>query len=167
MAVYSFIYNSVRSMNLRKMVGMEAGLEDLQFEIKPKTIVFQGKVVSPFSIYLEKGNLVVYSGVQVIGSFYSGTKHNSKETLYKFKYPEPAKFRLKDLSHATYIWNFYSFNPVQSSEDYQDSVSVDLMRTIELYEVELLEKEREIQTSFKERNPSRKLILDIWRRIKR
>jgi hypothetical protein len=41
------------------------------------------------------------------------------------------------------------------------------MRTIELYEVELLEKEREIQTSFKERNPSRKLILDIWRRIKR
>ena len=77
----------------------------------------------------------MHTGVQVVGSFNSGNKHHSKETLYKFKYQEPGIFRLKNLSHATYTWNFYSVNSSEPLEEYQDSVSVDLMRTIELYEL--------------------------------
>lgn len=43
-------------MSLRKMIGMEGGLDDLEFEVKPKTLVFEGTVINQFSIYLEKGN---------------------------------------------------------------------------------------------------------------
>lgn len=42
-------------MSLRKMMGMEGGIDNLEFEIKPKTLAFEGAVVEQFAIYLEKG----------------------------------------------------------------------------------------------------------------
>lgn len=59
---------------------------------------------------------MIYLGVQVLGTFPSGNKHNLKESFFKFKNVEGAKFRLKSLSHATYTWNFYKINPNDQSE---------------------------------------------------
>lgn len=36
-------------------MGMEAGVESLQFEIKPKSIAFEGQLTQCFAVYLEKG----------------------------------------------------------------------------------------------------------------
>lgn len=56
------------------------------------------------------------AGAQVVGYFHSGNMHNPKETLYRFKNPEGKRFRLKNLSHATYTWNIYQMNPASSTE---------------------------------------------------
>jgi len=45
-------------MTLRKMVGMEAGVEDLEFEIKPRSLVFEDKPIPSFVLYLEKGKKI-------------------------------------------------------------------------------------------------------------
>ena len=54
--------------------------------------------------------------MQVLGHYPSGNKHHPKETLYRFKLPESVRFRLKNLSHATYTWNFYTVDPADSTE---------------------------------------------------
>jgi hypothetical protein len=39
-------------MALRKLVGMEAGVEDLEFEVKPRSLVFEEKPIGCFVLYL-------------------------------------------------------------------------------------------------------------------
>jgi hypothetical protein len=38
---------------------------------------------------------------------------------------------------------------------------------VKLYQVELLEKEREIQTSVREKNVTKVMVLDLWGKVKR
>jgi len=71
--------------------------------------------------------------MQVLGQFHSGNKHNLKDTLYRFRMPEPAVFRVKNYSHATYTWNFYRISSDDATEYFEDSVHFNLKRTIELY----------------------------------
>jgi hypothetical protein len=40
------------------MVGMEAGVEDLEFEIKPRSLVFEDRPLPCFVLYLEKGKKI-------------------------------------------------------------------------------------------------------------
>ena len=46
-------------MTWRKMAGMEAGVEDLQFEIKPRSTVFEDRPIPCFVLYLEKGKKII------------------------------------------------------------------------------------------------------------
>lgn len=43
-------------MNIRKIVGMEGGVEDFRIEVAPKTVTLPSKTKS-FILYLEKGSL--------------------------------------------------------------------------------------------------------------
>lgn len=38
---------------------METGVEDLQFEIKPKSFFYEGKITPYFTLYLEKGIICI------------------------------------------------------------------------------------------------------------
>ena len=76
-------------------------------------------------------------GAQVLGGFESGDRHNSKDSFYKFKLPEPSVFRVRNMNHATYTWNFYRVNPQDKAEVFEDSVHFNLKRSIELYNSEV------------------------------
>jgi hypothetical protein len=89
--------------------------------------------------------------MQVIGRFESDQSQILRDNLYRFKTTSPTEFRVYNLTHSTYSWSLYSLSPETKQEIFEDSASFSLERTIKLYQVELLEKEREVQTSYRDK----------------
>jgi hypothetical protein len=102
-----------------------------------------------------------------LGGYHSGSKHSSKDTLYRFAMPEASTFRIKNINHATYSWNFYSVDPNNSTEVFRESIHFDLRRAVDLYLSELRIKEKEMQNAIKDKNFSRKVIIETWHRFKK
>lgn len=105
--------------------------------------------------------------MQVIGKFESREGVTLREQSYRFHHPQPAVFRLNNLAHATYAWTLYSIAPAANEEHFEDAASFNIERTVKLYQVELLEKEREVQTSVREKNVSRVAVLELWEQVRR
>lgn len=104
--------------------------------------------------------------MQVMGKFESGLTHNTRDNMYRFRNTPSASFRLNNLAHSTYTWTLYAVDPSTLLETYIDCANFDMAPSVKMYEVELLEKEREIQTTHKEKVSNRSAVLEIWRRLR-
>ena len=47
-----------------------------------------------------------------------------------------------------------------------ESSAFNVKMSMDLFEMELLEKEREVQTSLKEKNMQRQVVLEMWRSLR-
>lgn len=97
--------------------------------------------------------------MQVLGKFQSDPDQTIKDSLYRFRNAVPAGFRISNLNTASYTWSIYSLHPESKEETYEDAAVFSLDRTVKLYQMELAEREREVQTSFKQKSIEKKEIL--------
>lgn len=104
--------------------------------------------------------------MQIIGKFESPEGTTLRDNFYRFRHPPCAIFRINNLAHSSYTWTLYSINET-NEECFEDSAWFNIERTVKLYQMELLEKEREIQTSIREKKIGKQKLLQLWSEVSR
>ena len=104
----------------------------------------------------------------MIGRFESAGQATTNEQVIFFHHCHPVRFRISSLSRAHYTWSLY-FELPTGAEEIADSTGFNLKRTVELYQVELIEVVTRIAEEL-EQNKSRKVamtdITNLWKKAR-
>ena len=103
--------------------------------------------------------------MQVIGRFPTD-EQPARESVFKFRNCANCIFRLNNLANGNYTWRLYRISPTNGQEIPEESTSFNVKMSVELYDMELAEKEKEIQPNLKDKAVQKHAILDTWRSIR-
>ena len=103
--------------------------------------------------------------MQVIGRFPTD-EQPARESVFKFRNCATSTFRLNNISNGSYTWRLYRISPTNGQEMPEESTSFNVKMSVELYDLELNEKEKEVHPSLKDKAIQRQTLIETWRSLR-